>query len=109
MFSGSCVCVCLSVCGVGAGVQGVYFERAPYCNNIPGLPPRNITRFFGLGAVGNASKEKWLYAFNCEPMSKLEVAEVVGQRPTETTANPYDTGSGIQVCFGDACYVGYSG
>jgi hypothetical protein len=35
-----------------AGVEGVHFQMAPYRN------PRHATRFYGLGAVGNAAKVK---------------------------------------------------
>ena len=71
-----------------SGGSPEYFERAPYSNNTPGLPPTNASRFYGLAPVGNAAKQKWLYACNVVPMSKADRATVVAV-PTGVTPSPY--------------------
>jgi hypothetical protein len=38
--------------------------------------------------VGNAEKQKWLYAFNITPMSTIERAELVAQ-PVGTSDIPF--------------------
>ena len=42
-------------------------------------PARHVTRFIGLGKVGNADKRKWLYAFNIAPLKGMERAALVAQ------------------------------
>lgn len=74
-----------------AGGTSAFYERAPYSNLLPGMPPRNATRFFGLAAVGNAAKEKWIYAFNLEPMSTMDPATLLTP-PPGLTPSPYTHG-----------------
>lgn len=71
-----------------SGGSPEYFERAPYSNNIPGLPPTNASRFYGMAPVGNATKQKWIYACNVVPMSKADRATVMAV-PTGVTPSPY--------------------
>jgi hypothetical protein len=55
----------------------VLMEQAQHC-----------TRFIGLASVGNAQKEKWIYAFNLKPMKSLPRAELTKQ-PEVTSEFPY--------------------
>ncbi|KAJ3333747.1 hypothetical protein HDU76_004243 [Blyttiomyces sp. JEL0837] len=63
---------------------GVFFEREPY-RNVNGVA--HVTRFIGLGEFGAKNKERWFYAFNLVPMTKLEPA-VLAQAPSNTTDCP---------------------
>jgi hypothetical protein len=51
-------------------------------------PAAQVTRFIGLGRVGNAEKRKWLYAFNIAPMKDMERAAIAAQ-PLEVTDAPF--------------------
>jgi diadenosine tetraphosphate (Ap4A) HIT family hydrolase len=68
-----------------------FYERQPYSNAVVGQPPRPATRFFGVAAVGNAAKERWLYAFNVEPMSAIDPATLLVP-PASLTPSPYAIG-----------------
>lgn len=62
--------------------MGVHYERQPYRNHRVLLEPaRHVTRFIGLAPVGNAEKQKWLYACNVKPMRKMEKEELTAQPP----------------------------
>jgi hypothetical protein len=71
-----------------AGGCSAYYERAPYSNAVAGLPPRAATRFFGIAPVGNAAKEKWIYAFSIEPASQMDQAALLAA-PPGLTPSPY--------------------
>ena len=72
------------------GTTGVHYERQPYRNHrVLNEPARHVTRFIGLGKVGNADKRKWLYAFNISPLAGMERAALVAQ-PAEATDAPYN-------------------
>jgi len=67
------------LCGMG----DTYFARSPYKTTAG-----HVTRFVALANVGNAQKQKWLYAVSLKPaaqMSQTELATV----PTDTTSTPY--------------------
>lgn len=73
-----------------SGVCGIHYERQPYRNHrVAQEPARHVTRFIGLGKVGNSDKRKWLYAFNISPLKGMERAALVAQ-PTEVTDVPYN-------------------
>ena len=73
-----------------SGVTGIHYERQPYRNHrVLNEPARHVTRFIGLGKVGNADKRKWLYAFNISPLKSMERAALVAQ-PPEVTDLPYN-------------------
>ncbi|CAB3396929.1 unnamed protein product [Caenorhabditis bovis] len=62
--------------------NSVHYERQPYRNHRVLLEPaRHTTRFIGLASVGNAEKQKWLYACNVKPMRKMEKEELTAQPP----------------------------
>ncbi|XP_033102373.1 CWF19-like protein 1 [Anneissia japonica] len=68
-----------------AGLEDVYYERAPYRNHqVLKDKQRHVTRFISLASVANIAKKKYLYAFNIVPMSKLTHAELVVQPPDVT-------------------------
>jgi hypothetical protein len=50
--------------------------------------PRAPTRFLGMGAVDNAAKSKWVYAFSITPQSALDAAAVTAA-PPGATPSPY--------------------
>lgn len=49
---------------------------------------RHVTRFIGLGKVGNPEKKKWLYAFNVVPIPKMDRKELTIQ-PSDVTEVPF--------------------
>ncbi|KAK5131209.1 hypothetical protein LTR08_001234 [Meristemomyces frigidus] len=59
-----------------------FYEREPLFHN--GLPPRFVTRFLSLAPYGNASKQKWIYAFSLEPS-----APPPQSLPQGITASPF--------------------
>jgi len=63
-----------------AGSEGKHYERRPYKNKDLGL---KVTRFVALAAVGNAEKEKYLYAFNINP------GEETNKVPEDCTESPF--------------------
>ena len=54
-------------------------ELCPRNHRVLNEPARHVTRFIGLGKVGNADKRKWLYAFNIAPLKGMERAALVAQ------------------------------
>jgi len=78
------------------GLHGENYERSPYRNHQSGSEQaKHITRFIGLGKVGNKEKKKWLYAFNITPMKHLDRADLVVQ-PVGCTDVPF-TQSDIEI------------
>lgn len=59
-----------------------FYEREPFFHNGPS--PRSVTRFLSLAPYGNASKQKWIYAFSLEPS-----AEPPKSLPAGVTASPF--------------------
>ncbi|KAH9519188.1 hypothetical protein Btru_074929 [Bulinus truncatus] len=77
-----------------AGLEDIFYERQPYRNHQVLLESaRPVTRFIGLAKVANKEKQKYLYAFNIVPLSKMDAAELVKQ-PDDVTECPY-TASGV--------------
>ncbi|KAK4539321.1 hypothetical protein LTR36_000783 [Oleoguttula mirabilis] len=46
-------------------ISDTFYEREPFFHDGPS--PRSVTRFLSLAPYGNASKQKWIYAFSLEP------------------------------------------
>ncbi|KAI9800140.1 MAG: hypothetical protein M1833_003467 [Piccolia ochrophora] len=69
---------------------GSFFEREPFYHTPTQEQPdaRPITRFISLASYGNASKQKWLYAFSIDPAAPQP--SVV---PPGTTASPLSSPS----------------
>jgi hypothetical protein len=66
-----------------------HFERTPYRNHrVLMEQAQHVTRFIGLASVGNAEKQKWIYAFNIKPMKSLSRTELTKQ-PDVTSEFPY--------------------
>ena len=73
-----------------AGLHGIHYERQPYRNHrVLNEQTKHVTRFIGLGKVGNPHKRKWLYAFNIVPMKTVDRKELVAQ-PKDATDSPFD-------------------
>ncbi|KAL1500780.1 hypothetical protein ABEB36_006225 [Hypothenemus hampei] len=75
-----------------SGFEGVHYEMAPF--RCPNLGDHDTTmdiatRFIGLARVGNASKDKWIYALNVTPLDKMKISEVV-QRTTDEISCPFN-------------------
>lgn len=66
-----------------AGTSGVFYAREPYRNS-----KGHVTRFIGLGSVGNVKKVKWLHALALTPATSMPPSALV-QQPADTTASPY--------------------
>ncbi|WKY09419.1 hypothetical protein Q1695_002076 [Nippostrongylus brasiliensis] len=65
--------------------KGVHYERQPYRNHRVLLEPaQHTTRFIGLAPIDNDKKQKWLYAFNIQPMRKMSRDELVTQPPNSS-------------------------
>jgi len=72
-----------------SGLQEIYFEREPHRNHVVLTEAtQHVTRFIALAKVGNAEKQKWLYAFNIVPMKKIDRRELVAE-PPNVTPNPF--------------------
>ncbi|KAI3787110.1 hypothetical protein L1987_41327 [Smallanthus sonchifolius] len=67
-----------------AGAKGVYYAREPYMN----ADAAHVTRFIGLAAVGNASKQKFIHAISPTPASTMSSTEI-STKPPNTTLFPY--------------------
>ncbi|CAN6457093.1 unnamed protein product [Victoria cruziana] len=67
-----------------AGTKGVFYAREPYSNNAA----VHVTRFLGLAAVGNTSKQKFIHAISPTPACKMSDAEI-RTVPPNTTLSPY--------------------
>ncbi|KAK6021119.1 hypothetical protein OSTOST_13219, partial [Ostertagia ostertagi] len=65
--------------------MGVHYERQPYRNHRVLLEPaQHVTRFIGLAPVVNDKKQKWLYAFNIQPLRKMTRDELTAQPPNSS-------------------------
>lgn len=65
--------------------MGVHYERQPYRNHRVLLEPaQHTTRFIGLAPIANDKKQKWLYAFNIQPMRKMSRSELIVQPPNSS-------------------------
>lgn len=74
-------------CASAAG----YFERQPYRNAAgPNSALEVATRFVALAPVGNATKEKYVYALSVTPVDRMRVLDLI-QRTTTETVCPYDS------------------
>ncbi|XP_021938616.1 CWF19-like protein 1 [Zootermopsis nevadensis] len=74
------------------GMEGIYFERAPYRNHsFSGDTLEHATRFIGLAKVGNSLKQKWLYAFSLLPVDEMKASHLY-QETTDQTDCPYTGG-----------------
>ncbi|KAD5317413.1 hypothetical protein E3N88_17359 [Mikania micrantha] len=67
-----------------AGTKGIYYAREPYMN----VDVAHVTRFIGLAAVGNASKQKFIHAISPTPASTMSSTEI-STKPPNTTLSPY--------------------
>ena len=63
---------------------GAFYAREPYRNASRG----HVTRFVGLGEVGNKEKTKWLHALALAPAETMPPSALV-QQPADTTTSPY--------------------
>jgi len=66
-----------------AGTSEVFLARDPYKNK-----RGHVTRFIGLGAVGNPSKQKWLHALALAPASCMP-APMLFSVPPGSTPSPF--------------------
>jgi len=72
------------VAGGGANAsEPIFYAREPYRN-----PRGHVTRFVGLGAVGNPHKQKWMHALALTPAETMPPSALT-QQPVDTTASPY--------------------
>lgn len=77
-----------------SGEKNLFWEREPFvypaAANSEGeeARPQNATRFLSLGKFGNASKQRWFYAFTVSPGA--------GDVPTDVTPCPFDLDSHAQ-------------
>ncbi|XP_022960696.1 zinc finger CCCH domain-containing protein 64 isoform X2 [Cucurbita moschata] len=67
-----------------AGTKGVFYAREPYSN----VDAVHVTRFLGLGSVGNKEKQKFIHAISPIPSSTMSAAEI-SMKPPNTTLSPY--------------------
>lgn len=70
-----------------AGTNSKYFARVPYINEDKGTG-RHVTRFLGMGPVGNAEKQKWIQALGLVPCERMEPGQFKAI-PPESTKCPY--------------------
>lgn len=71
------------------GLENIYYERPPYKNLDTGCDSgAHCTRFMALAPVGNAEKQKWLYALSLTPIDLMRVSEL-SQQTTDQTGLPY--------------------
>ncbi|CAB4064463.1 CWF19-like protein 1 [Lepeophtheirus salmonis] len=79
-----------------SALLGKHYERPPYRNHrVLAEKTKHVTRFVSLAPVGNTQKEKWLYAFNIIPLSKLTNEELT-QQPEYASDIPYKMSHLIQ-------------
>ena len=70
-----------------ASGEHIFYARLPYLN--PDLGAGTLaTRFLSLGAIGNASKQKWLHALGVTPASHM-TPEDLASAPQGATKSPY--------------------
>ncbi|GAB1609733.1 CWF19-like protein 1 [Argonauta hians] len=71
------------------GLQGVFYERLPYRNHQTlREASQHCTRFISLAKVSNKQKQKFLYAFNIEPLVNMDRNDLTKQ-PEDATECPY--------------------
>jgi len=71
------------------GLEGVFYERAPYRNHqVLQEQARHVTRFLALAKMGNKNRQRYLYAFTITPIKCLTHAELVRQ-PEDVTETPF--------------------
>lgn len=88
----SYLCMKLKPRYIVSGLEGVYYERAPFrCPSLGDNDPtvETVTRFIGLARVGNPNKDKWLYALNVTPLDKMKISELL-QKTTDETYCPFN-------------------
>lgn len=72
-----------------SGLNDLYYDRPPYKNEAaPGDTSQHNTRFMALASVGNAAKQKWLYALNIVPLEHMRASELY-QGTTDETQSPF--------------------
>lgn len=72
------------------GRNGIYYERQPYRNSANNITQLELsTRFISLANVGNAEKNKYIYALNVAAVDKLRIIDLI-QKTTNETPCPYD-------------------
>ncbi|KAF3794867.1 Zinc finger CCCH domain-containing protein 64 [Nymphaea thermarum] len=76
-----------------AGTKGVFYAREPYTNKAA----VHVTRFLGLAAVGNTSKQKFIHALSPTPACKMSDAEI-RTAPPNTTLSPYTVAEPQNIC-----------
>jgi len=64
-----------------AGSGGVFVAREPYKNS-----RGHVTRFLGLGTVGNTDKQKWLHALNLPPAASMPQPQLYSVPPGSTVS-----------------------
>eukprot|EP00029_Vermamoeba_vermiformis_P007156 TRINITY_DN3009_c0_g1_i1.p1 TRINITY_DN3009_c0_g1~~TRINITY_DN3009_c0_g1_i1.p1 ORF type:complete len:564 (-),score=103.13 TRINITY_DN3009_c0_g1_i1:17-1708(-) len=66
--------------------KSLYYERPPYANGsqFSSPYPLPVTRFYSIASAFNTAKQKFLYAFNTSPMSKMPPAELFAVPPNAT-------------------------
>jgi len=70
-----------------AASHNVYIARMPYINEDKGAG-KHVTRFIGLGYVGNTEKQKWIQALALVPSEKMEL-EQFSAIPQDATKCPF--------------------
>ena len=70
-----------------SGSAGRFWARVPYANPDLGAGS-HVTRFIGLGCVGNKAKQKYLHALGLKPAAAMD-REAFLAAPPNTTAFPY--------------------
>lgn len=72
------------------GTNGIYYERLPYRNSANNITQLELsTRFISMANVGNAEKNKYIYALNVAPVDKMRIIDLI-QKTTNETPCPYD-------------------
>ncbi|CAH0553746.1 unnamed protein product [Brassicogethes aeneus] len=88
----SYLCTKLKPRYIASGLEGIYYERSPFRCPIIGdhdTTIESVTRFIGMGRVGNPNKEKWIYALSLTPMDKMKISELL-QKTTNETPCPFN-------------------
>ncbi|KAL6080579.1 CWF19 like cell cycle control factor 1 [Balamuthia mandrillaris] len=67
-----------------AGNENIFYERPPYRS-----PSSRVTRFFGLGYLGNKLKQRFFYAASLTPLSVVPTPPDMIRPPPNTTPSPY--------------------
>lgn len=72
------------------GLNDSYFEPPPYRNVARVNSQLELaTRFIAMASVGNAAKNKWIYALNLTPVDKMRLSDLI-QKTTNEVPCPYD-------------------